>query len=82
MGQRAAIKSVVVLAVRTYKFGNAVDGSVFYVSMKPCEDCLKMIANLNVKHIYYSKEYDMFKQYSEPVQQMIKDLDIEIRRIE
>lgn len=63
------------------KYGNAIDGCVFYVSLKPCEQCMKMIAQLNVKHIYYHKDYDMFKEYSKQVQQMIQDLGIQITKI-
>ena len=64
------------------RYGNAVEGCVFYVSMKPCEDCLKSISNLGVKNIYYSKEYDLFKQYSKDVQQMIEQLKINIVKID
>lgn len=63
-------------------FGNKIKGSVFYVSMKPCEQCLKLIASLKVKYIYYSHEYDMFKDYSPQVKKMIEDLGIHIIKID
>lgn len=63
------------------KFGNSIDGAVFYVSMKPCERCLKMIANLNVKYIYYDKVYDKFVNYSDEVNKMIKLLNIHLIKI-
>lgn len=74
-----AEQNAILMAAR---YGNSVDGCTFYVSMKPCEDCLKMIANLNVKNIYYSKEYDMFKNYSPNVEMMIKQLNINIVKID
>ena len=58
------------------KFGNSIDGSTFYISMKPCERCLKMIANLNVKNIYYKYEYDKFINYSDDVKNLIIALGI------
>ena len=64
------------------RFGNPIDGTSFYVSMKPCEQCLKLIANLNVKDIYYSSEYDKFIEYSPEVKQMISELGIHITKIE
>lgn len=63
------------------KFGNSIDNSVFYVSLKPCERCLKMIANLNVKYIYYYKDYDKFISYSDEVNEMIKKLGIHLIKI-
>lgn len=63
------------------KFGNSIDGSVFYVSLKPCERCLKMIANLNVKYIYYYKDYDKFISYSDEVNEMIEKLGIHLIKI-
>lgn len=62
-------------------FGISLEGATFYVSMKPCEQCLKMIANLKVKNIYYDKEYDKFIEYAPYVQQMIKDLGINIVKV-
>ena len=64
------------------KFGNSIDGAVFYVSMKPCERCLKMIANLNVKDIYYNKIYDKFVNYSDDVNMMIQKLGINLIQID
>ena len=64
------------------KFGNCIDGAVFYVSMKPCERCLKMIANLNVKNIYYDKIYDKFVNYSDDVNMMIQKLGINLIHVE
>jgi len=63
------------------RFGNPINGAVFYVSMKPCEQCLKLIANLNVKQIYYSSEYDKFIEYSPEVNKMISQLGIQITKI-
>lgn len=74
-----AEQNAILMAAR---YGNAIEGCTFYVSLKPCEQCLKMIASLNVKHIYYSNEYDLFKQYSPQVQVMIRELGIEIVKID
>jgi len=63
------------------KFGNSIDGAVFYTSLKPCERCLKMIANLNVKRIYYHDVYDFVEHYSESVEQMIRSLNIQLIQI-
>ena len=60
------------------KYGNAIDGCTFYISLKPCEQCIKMIAQLNVKNIYYHNDYDMFMKYSDHVNEMIKTLGINI----
>lgn len=74
-----AEQNAILMAAR---HGKAIDGCTFYVSLKPCEQCLKMIASLNVKNIYYNKEYDMFKQYSQQVQLMIQELGINIVKVE
>lgn len=73
-----AEENAIIMAAR---YGNALDGCVVYVSLKPCERCLKMLANLNIKYIYYADEYDKFKEYSEPVVKMIQDLQINIIKI-
>lgn len=63
------------------KYGNAIEGCKFYVSLKPCERCLKMIAALGIKEIYYHNEYDKFIEYSPHVQKMIDRLGIDIVKI-
>lgn len=55
--------------------------SAFYVSLKPCTRCLKMIASLGVKRIYYLRDYDMHKNYSDNVKRMMLDLGIVMRQI-
>ena len=64
------------------RHGVQIDGCIFYVSMKPCEQCMKMIAQLNVKNIYYYKDYDMLVKYSEETQNMIDNLGIKITKLE
>lgn len=70
-----AEENAILMAAR---YGNSIDKSIFYVSMKPCERCLKMIANLNVKYIYYDKVYDKCVEYKDYVKDMIRDLDIHL----
>ena len=67
--------------INAAKHGISLDGSTFYITLKPCERCLKMIAALGIKYIYYRNEYDMFVEYSEPTQRMIKELNINIQKI-
>ena len=70
-----AEENAILMAAR---YGNNIDKSTFYVSMKPCERCLKMIANLNVKFIYYDKIYDKCVEYKDYVKEMIRDLGIRL----
>lgn len=63
-------------------YGISIKDSIFFVSMKPCESCLKKIISLGVKDIYYRYEYDRFIEYSEYVNKMIRDLKIRITKIE
>ena len=74
-----AEENAIIMAAR---YGNAIENCKFYVYMKPCERCLKMIAGLGVKEIYYCHDYDKFIEYSPHVQRMIKDLGIKITKIE
>ena len=67
--------------INAAKYGICLMNSELYVSMKPCERCLKMIANLGIKNIYYRNDYDKFIEYSEEVKQMITDLHINIIKI-
>ena len=70
-----AEENAILMAAR---YGNNIEKSTFYVSMKPCERCLKMIANLNVKFIYYDKIYDKCVEYKDYVKEMIRDLGIRL----
>lgn len=70
-----AEENAILMAAR---YGNNIEKSTFYVSMKPCERCLKMIANLNVKYIYYDKIYDKCVEYKDYVKEMIRDLGIRL----
>lgn len=70
-----AEENAILMAAR---YGNSIDKSIFYVSMKPCERCLKMIANLNVKYIYYDKVYDKYVEYKDYVKDMFRDLNIHL----
>ena len=64
------------------KYGISLKDSIFYVSMKPCERCLKLIVGLGVKVIYYRKEYDKCSEYNKFVQAMISELGIKLVKVE
>lgn len=61
--------------------GISIANSTFFISLKPCESCLKKIIALGVKSIFYRHEYDRFIEYSDYVSKMIADLDIKITKI-
>jgi dCMP deaminase len=60
------------------KHGINISDSVFYVSLKPCERCLKMIMGAGIKYIYYRNDYDKFIEYSPVVKKAIEDLHVYI----
>ena len=64
------------------KYGVSINGSDLYVSMKPCQRCLKMIAGLGIKNIYYRREYDKCMTYHPNVIKMINDLNINLVKID
>lgn len=61
--------------------GNSIRGTVAYVSMKPCERCLKMLVSAGIREIYYHSEYDKFVDYKPAVNRMIKRLNVMIVKI-
>ena len=73
-----AEENAILIAAR---HGISIENSIFYVSMKPCERCLKMIAALGVKKIFYRNDYDMFVKYNDNVNNMIEQLGISIVKI-
>lgn len=73
-----AEENAILIAARN---GISIENSTFYISMKPCERCLKMIAALGVKKIFYRNDYDLFKCYDDNVSTMINKLGIEIIKI-
>lgn len=64
------------------KYGVSINDAELYVSMKPCQRCLKMIAGIGIKNIYYRREYDKCMSYHPDVNQMIHDLNIHIIKID
>lgn len=41
------------------KNGISIDGCTMYVTLKPCDQCLKNLIHSGIKKIYYLTEYDM-----------------------
>ncbi|QHB48368.1 dCMP deaminase [Acinetobacter phage vB_AbaM_Kimel] len=40
------------------KNGTSIDGATMYVTLSPCPDCAKAIANSGIKQLVYSETYD------------------------
>lgn len=40
------------------KNGSSIDGATMYVTLSPCPDCAKAIANSGIKQLVYSETYD------------------------
>ncbi|QAU03878.1 dCMP deaminase [Acinetobacter phage Henu6] len=40
------------------KNGTAIEGATMYVTLSPCPDCAKAIANSGIKQLVYSESYD------------------------
>ena len=39
------------------KMGISLKGTVLYCTLKPCSDCIKMIASVGIKRVYYELDY-------------------------
>lgn len=40
------------------RYGRAIDGATMYVTLSPCPDCAKAIAQSGIKKLVYSETYD------------------------
>jgi dCMP deaminase len=40
------------------KSGISIDGAVMYVTLHPCDECLKNIMQSGISHVFYLEEYD------------------------
>ena len=43
----------------------AINGADLYLTLSPCLDCIKMIAQFQIKSVYYLKKYKDFKEVDE-----------------
>lgn len=41
------------------KHGTSISGADMFVTVSPCEQCAKAIANSGIRHLYYCEDYDM-----------------------
>ena len=49
------------IANSTY-FGNSIAGAVIYVTLSPCKECIKLLAQYGIKTVYYKERYKDFEQ--------------------
>lgn len=60
------------------KNGTAIEGATMYVTLSPCPDCAKAIANSGIRQLVYSETYDR----NEPGwEKILKDAGIEVHQI-
>jgi len=62
------------------KAGVAIDNSIMYTTLHPCNDCLKMICNSGIKTIYYKDEYDKFSD-SKEIKKMLKICKVQLIKL-
>lgn len=43
-------------------FGNSIAGSTIYLTLSPCKECMKLIAQYGIKTVYYKKRYKDFEK--------------------
>ena len=43
----------------------AINGADLYLTLSPCLDCIKMIAQFQIKSVYYLKKYKDFEEVDE-----------------
>jgi len=48
------------IANSTY-FGNSIAGSVIYLTLSPCKECMKLVAQYGIKTVYYKEKYKDFE---------------------
>lgn len=48
------------IANATY-YGNSIAGSVIYLTLSPCHDCMKLLIQYGITTVYYLTEYKDFK---------------------
>ncbi|ADG60114.1 dCMP deaminase [Acinetobacter phage Acj9] len=60
------------------KNGLAIDGATMYVTLSPCADCAKAIANSGIRQLVYSEKYD---RNSPGWEKILKDAGIEVFQI-
>lgn len=63
------------------KYGIAVNNCTMYVSLQPCNNCLKLILASGIRHIVYDEKYDKC-DYSKEVLDMIDYCDLIIEQYE
>lgn len=61
------------------RHGTSIDGAEMYVTVSPCAQCAKAIANSGIKKLYYCEEYDMNHV---DWQSILEDAGVETRRID
>lgn len=60
------------------KIGANVEGSDLYITLSPCNHCIKLIAQAGIKKVYYLEEYKDF----ELTKKIADNADIELIKIE
>lgn len=48
------------IANSTY-FGNSIAGAVIYLTLSPCHECMKLLAQYGITTVYYKTEYKDFE---------------------
>ena len=62
------------------KDGISIDGSDIYVTVHPCNKCLKAICNSGIKRIFYEGQYDKFEDDA-LIQDMLDNSGVVIQKI-
>lgn len=53
-----AVHAEINVIVTAAQIGTALSGSIFYITKKPCNDCLKALRNLNLIGVVYPQDED------------------------
>jgi len=53
-----AVHAEINVIVTAAQIGTALSGSMFYITKKPCNDCLKALRNLNLVGVVYPQDED------------------------
>lgn len=43
-------------------FGNSISGATIYLTLSPCKECMKLIAQYGINTVYYKEEYKDFEE--------------------